>query len=141
MNTIFLNSNTVKKQSQDHNFGILKVELRYDDSCGNGHNTFSITGEYGFGRNKEMGCIHKRIRQSGEFQKYLKWHLCSSTGPLHYVANSLYWAKEGNLDYARKSAIWDDAELEDFTEEKLMARLPGLMEEFKRDMIELGFNY
>lgn len=38
--------------------------------------------------------------------------------------------KEPNLAAARKAACWPDAELEDFTEEKLLARLPALMKEF-----------
>jgi len=49
--------------------------------------------------------------------------------------------KEPDLQAARDSAVWPEAELEDFTEEKLKARLPALMEEFKKDIIELGFEY
>lgn len=39
-----------------------------------------------------------------------------------------------DLEAARSCAIWFDAELEDFTEDKLTARLPKLMEDFKRDI-------
>jgi hypothetical protein len=38
--------------------------------------------------------------------------------------------KEPNLAAARKVACWPDAELCDFTTEKLLARLPALMKEF-----------
>lgn len=38
--------------------------------------------------------------------------------------------KEPNLAHARSCACWPDAELCDFTEEKLLARLPALMKEF-----------
>ena len=49
--------------------------------------------------------------------------------------------KEPDLAAARRAAIWPDAELADFTREKLEARLPALMNEFKRDIESLGFTY
>jgi len=49
--------------------------------------------------------------------------------------------KEPDLEAARNAACWPDAQLEDFTKEKLEARLPALMEEFKRDVESLGFVY
>ena len=49
--------------------------------------------------------------------------------------------KDPDLEGARGCAIWVEAELEDFTEEKLMARLPGLMTEFKGRMEDIGFEY
>ena len=49
--------------------------------------------------------------------------------------------KEPNLQAARASACWPDAELEDFTEEKLLARLPQLIEQFKKDVIEAGIEF
>lgn len=65
----------------------ITVQLRYDDQCNNGHNTFSITGETA----DMVGSIHKEIsRYFPEFRKYIKWHSCNSDGPLHYIANTLY---------------------------------------------------
>ena len=257
----------------------LIVTLRYDDSCGNGHNTFSITGEIYDEDHTYLagGCIHEEIAKwLPHLKKYLKWHLTSSDGPMHYYANSLYFAsdkdpfgnrkgapigwqnfvcfecaedrevclpissstskfldkaaysetypltfavtsaeqasvsykekpdtppstyytiesidrhgrvvdrelnqfglydyteqdlpklnnlvdllntypytfkkeanrwsegKEPELENARAAAVWPEANLEDFTVENLAARLPALMEEFKRDMEELGFDY
>lgn len=49
--------------------------------------------------------------------------------------------KEPELDAARRSAVWFDAELPDFTKENLLARLPALMNEFKADVEELGLEY
>ena len=49
--------------------------------------------------------------------------------------------KEPDLLSARASAIWPDAKLEDFTEEKLKARLPKLMEQFKKDVTEAGVEF
>lgn len=46
--------------------------------------------------------------------------------------------KEPDLEAARRSAIWPDAELSDFTEEKLLARLPELMKQFRNDVEKFG---
>lgn len=79
----------------------LIIKIRYDDECGNGHNTFSITGDlYKAGKRSDSayicgGCIHEIIEKlAPEYKKYIKWHLMSSNGPLHYVANTLYWASK-----------------------------------------------
>ena len=168
-----------------------QVNIRYDDQCNNGHNTFSITSDiYKNGGWYMSGCCHDEIISNvPEFAHLVKWHLCSSDGPLYYIQNSLYharnipkeqdkWfayiedilikivnkiervqldvkygvnvryepydnplAKESSLVFARSSAIWPDAELSDFTEEKLQARLPELMAEFKTTVELLGFTY
>jgi hypothetical protein len=115
------------------------VTIRYDDQCGNGHNTFSITAN----TFRMGGCLHDLIaKHFPEFAHLIKWHLVSSDGPLHYVANTTYWAKQRNLENARSCAVWEDASLEDLMDaEKLKARLPSLMEKFKADIEALGFIY
>lgn len=70
--------------------------VRHDDECGNGHNTFSITGEAKMlgGRHGQTigGCIHQEVAQAfPELAPFIKWHLVSTDEPLHYVANGLYW--------------------------------------------------
>jgi hypothetical protein len=77
----------------------LYIHIRYDDCCGNGHNSFSITGDlYAEGRNSHStlitcGCIHDIIAKlAPEYKKYIKWHLMSSNSPLHYIENTIYWA-------------------------------------------------
>lgn len=193
------------------------VKLRYDDECGNGYNTFSITASIWMtGDRKDnpsmFGCLHDEItKHFPELAHLIKWHLVSSDSPMHYVSNALYHAsdrdhygllkgekrqlingktklphwrlvaidKEGTeiepyylgnsvdaaekpechytLEYrpwcrigegkavelgaARHAAIWPDAELEDFTQEKLEARLPALMSEFKAVIESIGFEY
>lgn len=122
----------------------LIVKLRFDDRCKNGHCTFSITGElYENDRWECGGCIHDNIeRLAPQFSRYIKWHLCSTDGPLHYIANTTYWAKEGNLEYARSSAIWPNAALDDLLDEqKLKNRLSQLLKDFRLAMEELGFNW
>lgn len=196
--------------------GIIIVNLRYDDECGNGHNTFSVTADMyeatknGKYRDYAFGMLKDEIRKHfPEYEKYLKWHLCSSDGPMHYIANTLYHAsdkdcwggkkgevrwyrynvkvngglvfaedvepyklpdkkeameiadriggvivpvpwvyhegKDRELDWARDSAIWPDATDEELLspdlKEKLEARLPALMLEFKAMIEELGFEY
>lgn len=54
---------------------------------------------------------------------------------------SFHLGKEPDLEAARRVAIWPEAELEDFTEENLKARLPGLIEAFRKDIEELGFTF
>lgn len=80
----------------------LTVNLRYDDSCKNGHNTFSITGDlYKFGRAKtdgnmiSCGCIHDIIIElAPQYEHLIKWHLMSSDEPMHYIANTIYHASK-----------------------------------------------
>lgn len=170
----------------------LVAKVRHDDNCRNGHNTFAITGTlYENGRDVAGGCIHDEIaKRIPMLAPYIKWHLCSTDGPLHYIANTVYhasrvhmfqnkwyfylegtcirivdleercamiekygqnarfepWlnasAKEPNLEYARSTAIWPDATLEQLRDkEALAARLPALMEEFRAAVESLGLEY
>jgi hypothetical protein len=78
------------------------AEVRYDDDCGNGHNSFSITGtiraidkhvnrqDGGF---LAGGCLHEDIAAKfPELAPLIKWHLCSSDGPMHYIGNTVFLA-------------------------------------------------
>jgi len=76
------------------------AEVRHDDECGNGHNSFAITGTiYKAGRRSDRctlagGCIHDEIAKFfPKLAPFIKWHLTSTDGPLHYVANTLYHAR------------------------------------------------
>ena len=82
----------------------ITAHVRHDAKCGNGHNTFSITGSIdrkskngswidGYG-----GCIHDEIaKHFPELAPFIKWHLTSADEPMHYVANAVYLA--GNRDF------------------------------------------
>jgi hypothetical protein len=181
---------------------VIKAEVRFDDECGNGHNTFSITADIFRGATwVSGGCQHDEIaKHFPHLVPFLKWHLCSTDGPMHYVANTIHLAgdrdcwglrkgefqplldketglpkwtlekhenyitsaeepapvryvqwgrtgegKERELDAARRAAIWPDATDEelmaDDLRDRLLARLPQLMEEFRRDVESLGFTY
>ena len=137
-----------------HKLALIKAYVRHDDQCGNGHNTFSITGEIYIPGRKDIeagGCLHDEIgRLFSELKPLLKWHLCSTDGPMHYVQNSLYWAgrtewEKPNLERFRSVAIWPEATEGDMAsetlEETLTARLPALMVEFRTAVESLGFTY
>jgi hypothetical protein len=72
------------------------AHVRFDDQCGNGHNTFSITGTVRVPRQREAaagGCLHDDIaRAFPHLAPFIKWHLCSTDGPMHYPGNAVYLA-------------------------------------------------
>jgi hypothetical protein len=176
------------------------VTVRHDDECGNGHNTFAITMDVSeHGRFVMGGCCHDEVREHfPELAHLIKWHLCSTDGPMHYVANTVYhakgiskhqdkWyvylhdedipimrtllgifdgkdlqaiydkygvvnikpeeyfnsmAKEPNLEYARSTAIWPEATLEQLSDvAALEARLPALLADFQADVEAMGLTY
>lgn len=78
--------------------------VRYDDQCGNGHNSFAITANInekdagGYWRDHSGGCCHEEVaKHFPVLAPFIKWHLCDSDMPMHYVANTVYHA--GDLDY------------------------------------------
>lgn len=77
------------------------AEIRFDDECGNGHNSFGITGTLlQQSKNGKWvwvagGCLHDEFaRHYPEKAHLLKWHLCSTDGPMHYLANTVYLASD-----------------------------------------------
>lgn len=119
----------------------LIVEIRFNDKCQNGHQTFAITGQVGAGPNPEIcGCIHDEITEHyPNLEPFIKWHLTSTDGPVHYIANSLYHAENGNLEYACSSAVWPSAQLADFTKQNLESRLSELLCDFMADMEKIQY--
>ena len=73
----------------------MTVRVRFDDECGNGHNTFAITADIR-GRHIDMGgCLHDEIREHfPELAHLIRWHLVSTDGPMHYIANTTYLASD-----------------------------------------------
>ncbi len=141
----------------------LIATARFGDRNKNGHGTFSIVADLylpyvqrGEPTIKHIksgeklwlnlgGQLPNEIRKHlPELAPFLKWHLTSTDGPMHYIENSMYWAKERNLDYFRSTAIWPtatQATMKNVTKEKLQNRLSALMKSFKADMKKLGFKY
>lgn len=79
----------------------LWVHCRFDDECGNGHDTFAITASVRVPKVKDIvagGCLHDEIAEVfPELKHLIKWHLCSTDGPGHYISNTCYLA--GDRDY------------------------------------------
>jgi hypothetical protein len=75
------------------------AEVRFDDDCRNGHNSFAITatvrdpkirGDRGF---VAGGCLHDDVASAfPELAHLIPWHLASTDGPMHYLANTVYLA-------------------------------------------------
>lgn len=137
----------MKKFEKDLDNGdSIVATVRFDDRCGNGHNTLSVTGEYFIDEYlSECGCLHGRIVKAFPFLKdAIRFHLVSTDGPLHYLSNGMHHAKNKNYDYFRSSAIWHDIadqQIETVTENDLIDRLPAIMEEFQEIVETLGFTY
>lgn len=160
-----------KKQKKSHtkifreNGTTYKITVHYcfDDACGNGHNTFAITADIDRkaknGRWVEYsgGCLHDEIRKHfPELAPFIKWHLVSTDGPMHYIANARYHAgfgkySEKNIPYLQKTIVYGtlpidrEISLEQLDDERLVswltARLPDLLIVFKADMEKIGFTY
>lgn len=86
------------------------AEIRFDDECGNGHNSFAITGTVINPRRhadvEACGCMHDDIaRVFPELAHLIKWHLCSTDSPMHYVANTVYHASDRDHNGKRKGEV------------------------------------
>ena len=91
-------------KENDKNYTLF-INLRFDDECNNGRNSFAITGSlYETGPNAGLiidrtllasGAIHDEIsKYAPELEHLIKWHLTSTDGPMHYLANTLYNASD-----------------------------------------------
>ncbi len=76
----------------------ISVEIRFDDGLNNGHATFAITATVRTPGRRDIdagGCMHDDIHQHfPELAHLIRWHLCSTDGPMHYLANTLYFASD-----------------------------------------------
>ena len=84
--------------------------VRFDDHCGNGHCTFTTTGNVletdarGARRDpvRAGGCIHDLLAVAfPELAPAIKWHLTSTDGPMHYPGNVTYLAGDADC-YGRR---------------------------------------
>ena len=76
----------------------ITVALRFDDSCKNGHQTFAATASIrvkGARDDDTGGSIHGEIAEHfPRLAPLLHWHLCSTDGPMHYAANTVFHASD-----------------------------------------------
>lgn len=90
-----------KSYTEDGHIFRITAEVRHDDECDNGHNSFAITAtideKLGAGRwvDHMGGCCHEEVaKHFPELEPFIKWHLTSTDGPLHYLSNTIYLAGE-----------------------------------------------
>lgn len=96
--------------------GVMHAEIRFDDQCGNGHQTFAITASVYTKESRRMrdiaagGCMHEEIANVfPELAPLIRWHLVSTDSPMHYVANAVYHASDRDHNGRRKgeACAWD----------------------------------
>ncbi len=152
---------------------LITATVSFDDRWGNGHNTFTIRAEVttpeSRARRDSATAAHVEIASAfPELAPLLKWHLCTTDGPMHYIENTLYWlgrrgytrwdnARTGrkstpndppNFAYAKTTAIWPDMP-ESFVitgtsvataivKEALNDRLPAILADFRTAIETLG---
>lgn len=154
----------LKKRKVDGTLTVIATwEMR---SLGGQDPYFAVTCvEYENGKDVGGGAAHDLIdRLFPEKARYTKWHLCAiNKGPLHYLANALYWAgKSGfcdskpgdptNLEAFKKTIVFGAVESDhmwnlsqetldqmsaDGLKTYLSSRKPALMESFYSDMKDL----
>lgn len=112
---------------------------------------FSVTGEVRNPWRRDIlagGQLHgeladvRLVGHDAMLPEIVRWHLTSvADGPMHYLANSLYWFEQGNLEYFRNACVFGAVEgdvmpttLAEATV-FLRARKPALMAAFERDMV------
>jgi len=124
---------------------LVECDITWDDYCGNGHNSFHVTGRVfdEHGVCSLSGCVHDEIISAfPEHAHLIKWHGWTSDGYLYKGENVIYFAKNGNLKAARKEAVWEDGSLQELMDPvKLKERLPMLLKQMKSDIEALGFTY
>lgn len=81
----------------------IKAKISYNDACGNGHNTFHITGEIEHKRGTRFyddscGRLDEEVsKHFPAFAHLQKWQGMNPDGPWAYISNTTYHA--GNRDY------------------------------------------
>lgn len=113
-------------KERGHDYRIT-VTLRFDDEYRNGHETFAITADIREdGREYMGGCCHDEIAQRfPELAHLIPWHLCSTNGPLHYLANTVYLAGNRDCWGRRKSEVSNYEYGVRFNDSPVTHRLPG----------------
>ena len=121
----------------------MRVEIRFDDQCRNGHETFAITATGWRNGREDFGgvCDDEIEKHFPELAPLIKWHLCSSDGPLHYIANTVYLA--GDRDhYGRKAGdVSATISAVKFGDNPIRHRLPKAFVKFIRGGADHGFNF
>lgn len=123
---------------------VMQVCIRHDDRCKNGHPTFAITAEIGRPGARDWdaaGCLHDEIaRYFPELQSLIEWHLSSTDGPSHYIANTLYHLKETDSRGLRKGQPGGWRLALTFGDNPILQKLPRKFLKFLQDD-ESGYDF
>lgn len=92
--------------------GRMQVEVRFDDECGNGKQSFAITATIRTDESRRRrdiqagGCLHEDIAKVfPELAHLCKWHLMDADGPMCYIANTTYLAGDRDCNGRRKGDV------------------------------------
>ena len=75
----------------------LSIQIKLNDSCKNGHQDFSITGEITKnGHPQSFGCLHDQIKKHfPQFNKFISLHGRDFTGaPTYAIGNGFYHLRQ-----------------------------------------------
>lgn len=93
----------------------MRVAIRFDDECGNSHNSFAITAnifQKGVpGGVAAGGCLHAEIAEFfPELAPLVKFHLFDDRGPWGYICNTVYLAGDRDYNGRRKGepCSWEE---------------------------------
>lgn len=124
----------------------VEAEIRWDDQCSNGYNTFAITGS-GWEKGRRMdpqnpdwggSCHDLLIAVFPQLRPLIQYHGMGSKGPTHYVTNTLYHASDRDC-WGRKAG--EPYNFEPFYligSSPLEVKIPKKVIEFVKAEIERG---
>jgi hypothetical protein len=117
--------------------------MRFDDQWKNRHNTFAITAEVTTAESRRRrdiqagGCLHDDIAETfPELASLIPWHLVSTDGPMHYLANTVYHASDRGHDGKRKGEPTRWQTLVTFGDNPICHKLPAKFVRFLQDTKE-----
>lgn len=128
--------------------GEMQVEIRFDDECRNGHQSFAITANVYTKESRRMrdiaagGCMHEEIAKVfPELAPLIKWHLVSTDSPMHYIANALYHASDRDHSGRAKGepTAWENVVY--FGNSPVSHKLGGKFAEFLQSRMGKGGRY
>lgn len=145
----------VKYQVKEYNTKIemggkmmdLVVKARWDDCCGNKHNSLGVTGtvyDRSLKRDQVIvsGCIHEIILTADgipqEVKDLIPFHLCSSDSPMHYRANVMYHASDKDCWGKRRGEATKRDTYAVIGNSTIKHKLQGKMLALAKRLLEIG---
>lgn len=126
----------------EFNDGRSRIRAEYGlHRIGNQDPYFSVTADVDerngprFGwRNAAGGCMHELVAEHfPKLAPFIKWHLATEFGPMHYIANGLYWweaatgsrVQDKKYDYPLPGKTWKETAMEHFKSTIVYGALPN----------------